>query len=367
MKTTVTRLAAATVLVALVITGCSQPASAPSTTANSAQVPAAATQAAPGPATAAPAAQPATGAASPKKVGFPAQGKSLTIIVPFSAGGGADVATRLLAPSLEKELGIPVQIENKPGASTQVGAFALIKSKPDGYTLGLTPFASIFVTYLDAARKAGYTRQDFQPVANFVSTENALFVPSDSPYKSLKDLVEAGKAKPNTIRVGTSGILGNTHLTPLRLEDVSGARFAYVHFGGNADVTTAILGGHIDVGCGALDIIPQYKAGKLRILATTGTRQNAAIPDVKTFQAQGYDVSNTYAIGMSAPAGTPKEIVDVLANAIKKATEDSEFRSKAAQSAMEADFKGPEEYAAYWTKYENEVRPLIERGKENQK
>ncbi|MHB1160277.1 MAG: tripartite tricarboxylate transporter substrate binding protein [Chloroflexota bacterium] len=343
----------------LAITGCSQGAASPSATKAPASP---ATQTAPSSAaTASPTQVPA------KKVDFPAQGKAVTIIVPFSPGGGADVATRLLVPALEKELGTSVQVLNKPGASTQVGASELVRSKPDGYTLGLTPFASIFVTYLDKERKSGYTRKDFQPVANFVSTENALFVLPDSPYKSLKDLAEAGKAKPNTIKIGTSGILGNTHLTPLRLEEVSGARFSYVHFGGNADVTTAVLGGHIDVGCGALDIIPQYKAGKLRILATTGTRQNAALPDVKTFESQGYQVNNTYSIGLSAPAGTSKEIVDVLAAAIKKATENNDFRTRAAQSAMEPDFMGPEQYDAYWTKYENEIRPLIERGKETQK
>ncbi|MCL4369457.1 MAG: tripartite tricarboxylate transporter substrate binding protein [Chloroflexi bacterium] len=368
MKASFTHLAPVVVLAALVISGCSQTATVPTST----QAPAAPAKAAAAPTKAlteptnAAAAQPTAVSTSAKQVDFPAKGKAVTIIVPFSAGGGADVATRLLAPALEKELGTPVQIVNKPGASTQVGATELVRSKPDGYTLGLTPFASIFVTYLDPERKASYTRKDFQPVANFVSTENALFVKSDSPYKTLKDLVEAGKANPNKIKIGTSGILGNTHLTPLRLEEVSGGRFAYVHFGGNADVTAAVLGGHIDVGCGALDIIPLYRSGSLRILATTGMRQNSALPDVKTFQAQGYEVYNTYSIGLSAPAGTPKEIVDVLSTAIKKATENKDFRSKTAEAAMDADYMGPSEYDAYWTKYENEVRPLIERAKTTQ-
>lgn len=344
----------------LAITGCSQGAASPSAT-NAPASPA--TQTAPSsPATAAPTQVPA------KKVDFPVKGKPITIIIPFSAGGVGDLAGRMLATQLEKELGTPVEIVNKPGASTQTGMTELVRAKPDGYTLGETPFASVFVTYLDKSRGAVYTREDFQPVSNFVSIDNILFAKSNGKYKTVKDVVEAAKANPGKVTVGVTGILGNTHLVALGLAELTGVDVSYVTFNGGGEVLTALMGDHLEVGSGSAgDVVSQYKGGSVVVLGTTGSRQSPFFPDAKTFTDQGFPLVNTYSIGLSAPKGTPKEIVDILSNAVKKATDSPELKARFADMAMQPDYLGSEEYKKFWQDAEGRIKPLVEKVKSSKK
>lgn len=355
-----TRILVATLIgaMALAVVGCSQGAASPSPT----KAPAA---------TATQAAQSATAAptqASEKKVKFPEKGKPITIIVPFSAGGVGDLAGRMLAAQLEKELGTPVEIANKPGASTQTGMTELVRAKPDGYTLGETPFASVFVTYLDKSRGAVYTREDFQPVANFVSIDNILFAKSNGKYKTVKDVVDAAKANPGKVTVGVSGILGNTHLVALGLAELTGTKLSYVTFNGGGEVLTALMGDHLEVGSGSAgDVISQYKSGSVVVLGTTGSQQSPFFPDAKTFTDQGFSLVNTYSIGLSAPKGTPKEIVDILSNAVKKATDSPELKAKFSEMAMQPDYLNSEEYRQFWQEAEGRIAPLVEKAKSEDK
>jgi len=360
-------LLAMAIVAALALTGCAQAAPAPAATAPPAAPKAAEPTKAPAAApTVAPTASAASPTAVPAKVDYPARGKSVQVIVPFSAGGGSDVAMRLILPYVEKIVGIPFEVVNKPGASTQTGMTELAKAKPDGYTIGVSPLASMFVTYLDPDRKAVYTRKDFQPIANVVDTDNLLFAKGDAPYKTLKDVVDAAKANPGSIKFGDSGILGNTHLVGLSIETQANVKFAFVHFGGGGEVITAVLGNHIDVGCaGAGETMSQYKSGAVKVLATSGQHQSKFFPDVKNLADQGFPAYNTYSIGLSAPAGTPKEIVEILTGAVKKALGDAELQKKLGDAAYDVDYMDPTEYAAYWAKYESQVAPLIELGKKS--
>ncbi len=339
---------------ALVLAGCGQ--SAPSPTAAPA---AAAPTKAPAAATTAPAAP----APAAKKVDFPEKGKTVTILVPFSPGGGADIAGRLLAAGLEKELGTSVQVVNKPGASTQTAMTDLVKAKPDGYTLGETAFASIFVTYLDASRNAGYTKKDFQPIGNFVSIDNVMFVKAGGKYKNVKDVLDDAKQRPEGVKVGMTGILGNTHLVALQLSRLAGVKFAYVNYNGAGEVVTSVLGDHIDVGSGSAgDTMAQYKAKGIIPLGTSGKEQSPFFPDVKTLTAQGFPLVNTYSIGLSAPAGTPKEVVDVLTTAMKKVCQNPDMKAKFAETAMLAEYLDPTAYQKFWDEAETNIKPVIEQG-----
>ncbi len=344
------------VAMALVLAGCSQ--STPSPTA----APAAA---APAKASAAATTAPAVPTAAPaaEKVNFPQKGKAITILVPFSAGGGADIAGRLLAAGLEKELGTPVQVVNKPGASTQTAMTDLVKASPDGYTLGEIAFNSIFVTYLDPARNAGYTKKNFQPIGNFVSIDNVMFVKAGGKYKNIKDVLDDAKQRPEGVKVGMTGILGNTHLVALQLSRLAGVKFAFVNYNGAGEVVTAVLGDHIDVGSGSAgDTIAQYKAKGIIPLATSGREQSPFFPDVKTFTAQGYNLVNTYSIGLSAPAGTPKGVVDVLTNAMKNVCQSPDMKAKFAETAMQVDYMDPAAYQKFWDETETNIKPVIEQG-----
>lgn len=170
------------------------------------------------------------GAAASKKVEYPTKGRAITIIVPFAPGGANDVAARVQAPALEKELGVPVVVVNKPGASTQIGMTQLVQAKPDGHTLGLLTLPGAMLAYLDPARKAIYSRKDFQVVALQSWDPNGIAVKTDSPHKSLKDLVEAAKANPEKIKIGTSGLLSTDHMVLLMLQRIAQVKFAIAHF-----------------------------------------------------------------------------------------------------------------------------------------
>src|SRR5665647_1207380 len=199
-------LSLATVATAgMLLAACGGPAAAPAATTAPAKP--AATTAPAAPAATKPAASAATAAPAAAKSTFPEKGKTITIIVPVNAGGGSDVSTRLMLPALEKILGTSVQVENKPGAGQQLGHTEFSKSKPDGYTIGMTNLPTTLTTYLDKERQAVYNRKTFQTIAAPVMDPGAIFVKADSPYKTLKDLVDAAKAKPSTIKGSTTGIL----------------------------------------------------------------------------------------------------------------------------------------------------------------
>jgi len=356
-----------------IVSGCG--ASAPASTPASAPPPptTAAALAVPAPAATStktveptkPAARPTAALAA--KLDYPTKGRTISVIVPFAAGGSTDIAARLLAPLMEKYIGAPVEVVDKPGAATQVGNTELAKARPDGYTLGMVGFAAILISYLDPDRKATYTRKDFQTIAHYVVQDNVMFVKSDSPYKNIKDLVEAARVNPGQIKVGTAGLMSNTHIAALKLQQVANVKFSYVHFGGTAEGVTALMGGHIDAFSGSTgDIMSQYKAGTVRVLGTTGKEQSKFFPDVKTYASQGYDVYSVYSFGLVGPAGMPKEIVDLLTSSAKMAMQSDELKGKLAEMAMDVDYKDPAAFDAYWIDYETQVKPLIDLAKSSQ-
>lgn len=352
----------------LLIVGCSQPAPAAAPT----QAPAKAAEPTKAPAqtkAAAPTSAPTAQAAAPARASdFPAKGKPITLIVPLAAGSGTDIASRVMAVGLEKELGTSVQVVNKPGSSTIVGMTELARSKPDGYTLATTVFMTVIGSYLDPELKATYTRKDFQPVAHYMRERNVLVVKGDSPYKTLKELVDAAKANPGKVKFGGSGILGNPHVAMLMLEQAAKVQFAPVQYPGAGDAVTALLGGHVDfVVTGGSTTLSHWKNGAVRVLGITDKEENEYYPGVKTLQAQGYDVVAPFSTGISAPAGTPKEIVGVLSDAIGKAFQTEEFQNRVRQAGLTPDYMPTDAFAAYWEELEPRVKPIISLARQERK
>jgi tripartite-type tricarboxylate transporter receptor subunit TctC len=347
-----------TVALTLAVSACGQAAPAPSPTAvpttSKAVEPAKAAEP-----TKAPAAQPTTAPAA--KAAFPDKGKTISIIVPYAAGGTTDAGARLLAAGLEKEFGSPVQVVNKAGASAQLGVTDLFQAKPDGYTLidGVLP--TIINHYVDTTRNSPYkSRQDFQLVAHHFLTPQMLAVRADSPYKNLKDLVDAAKAKPESIKVSDSGLLANPHLTTLMLERASGAKFASVHFDGGAPSVTALLGGHVDVLAGGIsDAVATLKAGNYRMLGVADTQPSEFYPTVPTFQSQGFDVVSVSSTGVIAPKGTPKEIVSILTTAIKKVLSTDDQKKRLSDLGISVKYMDPDQYGAFWDDTESRTGPIF--------
>lgn len=359
------RHAAMVVLVALgttmLLSGCAQPSTPAAPAAPPAVAPAAPTAAPAAAPTTAPAAAVPT-AAPAKKVDFPSSGKAITYIVPFAAGGSTDLVARTLAPFLEKELGVPVAVVNKSGGNTQVGNTELAKAKPDGYTIGTVDIPSVNITYLQPDGKAAYTQKDFLPLSILNHFPPGWEVRADSPFKTVKDVVDAAKAKPNGINVGDSGFLNSPHLTSLSVEKVAGISLNEVHFDGGGPSQTAVLGGHIDIATNSvLNCASALKAGQVRIVGIMGNERDKFNPDIPTFKEQGFDVSYEVYYATVAPAGTPKDVADVLASALKKVTADPEFKKKTDQlQATMAPYMTQAEIEKLWAGYDATVKPLVD-------
>ncbi len=364
MKGMLVSLAAAVSM--LVIAGCTQAAPPAPTPAAKADQPAKPAAVQPTAAPAKEAAQPTKAAAQPtaapaKKVEFPEKGKAITTIVTYPAGGGADIATRVLAAEMETVLGAKLAIINEPGGATQVGTRMIAKAKPDGYTIGLANLPSIVTILMDKERQADFALKDLQALGLFTYDPAIIAVKGDSPFKGMKDLVDAAKANPGKVRVTDSGILSDGHIADLLLQEATGARFAIVHTEGGTQAYTEVLGGNADacnisLGANSVELV---KSGQLRMLGIYDKQGDPRFPGVATAESQGYKVYSSTSRALSAPTGVPKEIVQLVAGSMKKIMDTADFKEKAAKMGLNLVYMNTAELETYWDGMEASVKPLI--------
>ena len=297
---------------------------------------------------------------------YPAKGRIITTIVPSTAGGGTDTAARLVAPLMEKDLGVPVQVVNKPGASMQIGVTEVAMAKPDGYTLLWSVLPTVASIYLDPERQATFARKDLQPIGMVYGAPFAIFVLASSPYKTIQDVVAAAKANPGKVKSGTTGHMSTGHFANIEFQRGANVRMATVHFQGGGPELTAVLGGHIDVGFNSIgELMGQVKNGTIRVLAVMDDQESAFLPGVKTLAAQGVKANAIGSdIGLSAPAGVPKEIVAKLTVSLKKALNDEGFKKNMAEQGNTVKYLDPEQYKAFWDGADAKYAPLIELAKQ---
>ena len=301
------------------------------------------------------------------KINYPQKGRVLSIIVPYNAGGGADTDARIIAPLLEKKLGIPVQVVDKPGAGTQVGMTELTSAKPDGYTILLGHFPGTVTTYLDPTRQTAYSRKNFTGIAFTCSEPFTFIVAKDSPHKGMKDVIDFAKANPEKFKVAVTGILLPPHLSVLELEKQTGVKFATVHFDGAAPGRTAFLGGHTDALVALVsEAAPALKGDMARVIGIMDTEGNAQLPGVKTMPEQGYNVLMVNSEGILAPAGTPPAIIQYLESAFKEVTVNEAYTSRMRQLGINVKFKGTKESEEWLTQLEKQVKPLIDDARKKQ-
>ena len=299
---------------------------------------------------------------------FPDKARTLTHIVAYPPGGGTDVTARLLAPMLEKELGIQAQVLNKPGAGGQIGFTEIARSRPDGYTIGNLILPTVITTYLDPQRKAVFSRKSFELLALQDNDPGIIAVKADGPYKTLNDLIDAAKAKPGTIRTTTSGILSDDHIAAMLTEEVAGVKFAIVHFDGSAPGRNAVLGGHVEAFYGNVsEMKAQVDAGEVRLLAVMDRKRTKFYPDVKTAEEQGYKIYSGVHRGIGMPAGAPKEVRDTLAQALKNVINSAEFVQRMEKLTYAPLYMDPESYAKFWTDYEGQAKQWVDWSKAREK
>src|SRR5512146_230439 len=284
------------------------------------------------------------------RVDYPQKGRSVTIIVPNAPGGINDMTARLVAPVLEKELGTPVQVVNKPGGATLVGLTEVALAKADGHTILVLGLPGNLTAYLDPDRGALPQVRELQPVAAQNLDVGAVLVNAESPYRTVKDLVNAAKANPGGLKAGTDGLMGSDHMATIYFARKTGASFKLVHFDGGGPATTALAGGHVDLRIGKVgSAYALAKSGKVRVIGVMDKQRSKYAPDAPTLEEQGYPDYTYYNLtGLAVPKGTPRAIVDVLSNVVKKTVDSDEAKKKLDGVALIGHYMGTDEFAAYW-------------------
>jgi tripartite-type tricarboxylate transporter receptor subunit TctC len=273
-------------------------------------------------------------AATPAAAEWPE--RPVELIVGFAAGGGTDITARTLAVFLEKELGASVVVVNKPGASGALGLSLVARAKPDGYTLGMTNMPGLLT--LPIERNAGFTGADFTYLATLVRDPSAFSVRTESPYQSLKQLIDAARAKPGLVSYGSTGVGTDDHLALVMFEAATGTDLNHVPFNGAGPLRNSVLGGHTDVGGMNLGEAMPYSGSKLRILAQASEKRSPLAPDVPTFKEQGVDLVFASERGVVAPKGLPPEVEQKLAKALERIANNAEFQKTMLQQFTEMDY-----------------------------
>jgi tripartite-type tricarboxylate transporter receptor subunit TctC len=253
---------------------------------------------------------------------YPA-GKPIEMTALFGAASASTQTARVLADGMAKVLGAPVPILDKGGAGGAVGYMHLSQQKPDGHSI-VWSSNSISTTFHNGQLPFDY--KNLEHVARVTVENPALAVKADSPWKTLKELVEYAKANPDKVRVGNSGQGSQTHIASVALFTSVGAKIIPVHrTGGQA--TADLLAGRIEVMVQFPQVVvPHVKSGDLRVLALLSSIPDPVFPEVKSAKAQGYNVDMPLWRGISAPKGTPKAVIAKLQDAVKKAVESPEFK-----------------------------------------
>jgi tripartite-type tricarboxylate transporter receptor subunit TctC len=272
----------------------------------------------------------------------------LRILVGFSAGGTTDQAARLLAPYLKESLGRAVVVDNRTGASGRVAAVALKQAAPDGATVMLAPLVVTTLAPLVSTQLDYDPVRDFAPVAHVADYAIALAVNVSIPARTLAEFVAWTKASPERANYGVSAAGSLPHLFGVIVARTTGVPWVAVPYRGRAPMEADLLGGQIAAAMDALsNLIELHRAGRTRIIATSGTRRSSLLPEIPTFREQGLaSIEGNGWIAMYAPAGTPKPIVDEISVAIGAALRKPEIRQRMILLGYEPTGTTPTELSA---------------------
>jgi tripartite-type tricarboxylate transporter receptor subunit TctC len=279
--------------------------------------------------------------------------RAITMVVAFPPGGLADNTARPVAAAMERLLKQPVVVANKPGAAGAVGNQVTATSKPDGYTLLMALVSVSVLPEVDKlfGRPSTYTRDQLTGIARINADPSMLVVRADMPWKTVKDLVEDAKRRPNEIVFSSSGLYGTAHVPIEMFMHAAGIKLRHLPTTGGGPMMNAILGGHSQVTMTPASLaVAQVKAGKLRFLAHTGTAPVAAYPEVPSFKSLGYDVEFTAWAGLVAPKATPPHVIKILRDAVRQAVKEPEVVNSHAKLETPIAYIDADEFNAWWAK-----------------
>jgi tripartite-type tricarboxylate transporter receptor subunit TctC len=272
--------------------------------------------------------------------------RPIRLVVGFAPGGGVDINARLLAPKLSEYLGQQVVVENRPGAGTNIANELVAKAAPDGYTL-LINTAAVAINMSLYKSLPFDTLRDFAAVSVFSESPNMLTVNAKLPVQSVRGLVAYAKANPGKLNYSSAGSGTTQHLSAELFKLRTGVDMVHVPYKGTAPSLTGLIAGEVDMTFANIPAIQAHvKSGRLKALASTGSRRDPQMPEVPTMReagVEGVDVTVWY--GVFAPAATPKDIVNKVAEATARATRDADTRRRMLEQGAEPVGNTPEQFA----------------------
>lgn len=288
--------------------------------------------------------------------------RDITFIVPYAPGGSTDPISRQFAGQLAKELNVTVNVENKPGGSATIGTGQVIRSKPDGYTIGLTSNSVLAYQPLVNKTLTWKSPQDYQSIVSLVDLPAIITVKADSPYKTFEDLLNAARKNPGKVRVAVSGYRTAPDLVIQELNKVAKIRLATVPFtGGGAEALVALLGGRVEAVSGyAPTVRAHVAAGTVRVLASFSKEKYAIFPDAQSVVQAGYNVTLPADYSIVGPKGMPKEVLDKLLPAALKVANSKEFAEFASKMGLMLDVRDAKGMDQEMIDYKKTFSDLIE-------
>jgi tripartite-type tricarboxylate transporter receptor subunit TctC len=273
--------------------------------------------------------------------------RTVKLIVPFGAGSTPDVIMRLIADHLKAKLGQSFIVENKPGASGNLGTDAVAKAEPDGYTLGLSIGGPLAINPILFGRLPYDPKKDLAFVTTLATQPSALAVNNELGVSNVAELIALLKKNPGKYNFGSIGVGSLSHLAMEAIALKSGTQIVHVPYPSSPAAVTALLRNDVQIVClPAISVTPQAAAGKLKILAVSTAQRSALMPGIPTLKESGIDVEADAWNGLIAPARTPPAIIATVRNAVVEALNAPDIRAKLAAQIMEPIPSTPEEFRA---------------------
>ena len=288
---------------------------------------------------------------------------AITFINPFPPGGAVDVVGRPFTALLEPIIKQACVVDTKAGAAGALGAQVAANAKPDGYTLlmhlpSISGFADVDKLF---DRQPKFTRADFIPIARLSAGPMVIVVNDQQPYKTLKDLVDDAKKRPDQILFSSSGLYGALHLPTALFMKAAGIKMRHLPTNGGGPALTAVLGNNAQVLVSSIAAASgQLKAGKLKALGCLGAKRAASMPDVPTLKEQGYDVEFSLWVGLFAPKGTPDAVIAKLRAETKKVVTGEQFKTAITNIGDEVAYLDAPDFAKFWDEDAKRVEQAVQ-------
>jgi tripartite-type tricarboxylate transporter receptor subunit TctC len=272
--------------------------------------------------------------------------RPIELVIPYAAGGGGDIATRLFSDDWSKFLKTPITMVNRAGGAGVQGTTYVVKAKKDGYTLLSTPLSSILIQPVLSKEVTYDPLTDLTPLAHFNCSPALFAVRSDAPFKTLNELIKYARENPNKLTNCVGGLGTEAYFSFEILRSKNNIKIVTIPFSSGREALTSLLGGHVDLSTNSLSASTSFlKAGQIRGLAITSKTRNPDFPDIPTTAELGFpEVNFGVRTGVFAPSGLPQSVLNILVSSLEKVLKNPELVQRAAKASVEVEYMGPDEF-----------------------